>query len=218
MSDEVGDTLLYTLEKVLRLLHPFMPFLTEEIWQALPIKRKADSIMISEFPQALPRDAGAEALMAKVMDAVTGVRSIRGELNISPSEELDVFIKPINEDVALELRDNVHYIKKLARAKSVFIDTEVSRPKGSYTSVQDHFEVYVKLSGIDVDGELQRLGKERKKIEESLMFLKKKLHNEEFLSRAPEHIVEKEKQKYDDLIRKQDKVLDSMEKVRGLKA
>ncbi len=217
MSDEVRDTLLYTLEKVVRLLHPFMPFLTEEIWQALPIKRKADSIMVSEFPQALPRDAGAEALMAKVMDAVTGVRNIRGELNISPAEELDVFIKPINEDVALELRDNVHYIKRLARAKSVFIDTEVSRPKGSYTSVKDHFEVYVKLSGIDVDGELQRLEKERKKIEEPLTVLKKKLHNEEFLARAPEHIVEKEKQKYDDLIKKQNKVLDSMEKIKGLK-
>ena len=185
-----------------------MPFLTEEIWQALPIKRKADSIMISEFPQALPRDAGAEALMAKVMDAVTGVRSIRGELNISPAEELDVFKKPMDEAVALELRDNVHYIKRLARAKSVFIDTEVSR----------HFEVYVKLSGIDVDGELQRLDKERKKLDESLTFLKKKLHNEEFLSRAPEQIVEKEKQKYDDLIKKQDKVLDSMEKIKGLKA
>jgi valyl-tRNA synthetase len=218
MSDEVRDTLLYVLEKVLRLLHPFMPFLTEEIWQALPIKKMADSIMVSEFPQALPRDAGAEALMAKVMDTVTGVRSIRGELNISPAEELDVFIKPINEDVALELRDNVHYIKSLSRAKSVFIDTEVARPKGSYTSVMDHFEVYVKLSGIDVDGEIQRLEKERKKIEESLTFLKKKLHNEEFLGRAPEHIVEKEKQKYDDLIKKQDKVLDSMEKIKGLKA
>jgi valyl-tRNA synthetase len=217
MSGEAKRTLLYTLERVLRMLHPFMPFLTEEIWQALPIKRKKESIMVSEFPYGLPEDGEAEGMMARVIDAVTGVRSIRGELNISPAEELDVFIKPFADDVVELLKDNIHYIKRLARAKSVFIDTDVSRPKGSYTSVKDDFEVYVKLAGIDVDGEITRLEKEKKKLDESITFLKKKLHNEEFLSRAPKHVVDKEQRKYDDLIQKQDKVLDSIEKIRALK-
>ncbi|MGD8352162.1 MAG: valine--tRNA ligase [Nitrospirota bacterium] len=218
MSEEVGDCLLYTLEKILRLLHPFMPFVTEEIWQALPVKRERESVMISSFPVELPSDGAAERMMGEVIDAVTGVRNIRGELNISPGEKLDVFIKPASDEVAAVLKENVHYIERLARAKSVFIDTEVSRPKGSYTSVKDHFEVYVKLAGIDVEGELKRLEKEKRKIDESILFLKRKLHNAEFLSRAPEHVVEKEQRKYDDLVRKQDKVLDSMQKIRGLKA
>jgi len=217
MSDEVMATLMYTLERVLRMLHPFMPFLTEEIWQELPIKKRKSSIMISEFPYGLPVDEKAEDMMTKVIDAVTGVRSIRGELNISPAEELDVFIKPFSDDVVKTLKDNVHYISRLARAKSVFIDTEVARPKGSYTSVKQHFEVYVKLGGIDVEGELKRLEKEKKKIEETLNFLRKKLHNEEFLSRAPKEVVDKEQQKYDDFMLKQEKVLDSIEKIRGLK-
>ncbi len=218
MSEDVSDCLLYTLEKILRLLHPFMPFVTEEIWQALPVTRERESLMISAFPVELPTDRDAEAMMGDVIDAVSGVRSIRGELNISPGEKLDVFIKPVSDDVAAVLKNNVHYIERLARAKSVFIDTDVSRPKGSYTSVKDHFEVYVKLAGIDVEGELNRLEKERKKIEESILFLKRKLHNTEFLSRAPKQVVEKEQQKYDDLVRKQDKVLDSMDKIKSLKA
>jgi valyl-tRNA synthetase len=218
MSEGVSDCLLFTLERILRLLHPFMPFLTEEIWQALPVKRGRESIMTSSFPAGLPPDGDAEAMMGEVIDAVAGVRSIRGELNIPPGEKLDVFIKPASDEVARVLKENVHYIERLARAKSVFIDTEVSRPKGSYTSVKDHFEVYVKLAGVDVEGELKRLEKERRKIEESILFLKRKLHNDEFLSRAPEHVVAKEQQKYDDLVRKQDKVLESMQKIKGLKA
>lgn len=217
MSEDVSDCLLYTLEKVLRLLHPIMPFLTEEIWQALPIKRSRDSIMISGFPQGLPADRESEAMMTDVIDAITGIRSIRGELNIPPSEELDVFIKPVSDEVVGILKENVHYIKRLARAKSVFIDTDISRPKGSYTSVKDHFEVYVKLAGIDVDGELQRLEKEVKKVEESILFLKRKLNNAEFLTRAPRQVVEKEQRKYDDLVQKQDKLLESMEKIKSLK-
>ncbi len=216
MSDDVRATLLYCLDTVLGLLHPFMPFLTEEVWQRLPIERKEPSVMVSAFPRSLGRDEKSEYQMELITDAITGIRNIRGELNIPPAEELDVFIKPFNDKVAGILKGNVHYIKRLARAKSVFIDTEVSRPKGSYTSVKDHFEVYVKLAGIDVEGELRRLGKEKKKLEEAMIFLKKKLANQEFLSRAPGEVVRKEQKKFDELAARHEKLLEGMERIKSL--
>jgi valyl-tRNA synthetase len=217
MSEEVRLCLLYTLERILRLLHPFMPFLTEEIWQQLPVKKEKDSITISEYPRPFARNKAAETEMAYIMDAITGIRTIRGELNIPPSEELEVYIKTSTQAVDRTLKENTHYIKKLARAKTVITGMDITKPKGSYTAVKDYLEVYVTLKGlIDISSELERLNKEKKKLEESILFLQKKLHNEEFLSRAPKHIVEKEKEKYNTLIQKQEKLLESIEKIQSL--
>jgi valyl-tRNA synthetase len=217
MSDDVRDCLLFVLETVLRLLHPFMPFLTEEIWQDLPVKKEKDSVTVSPFPGGLPRYPEAEAEMAHVMDAVTGVRNIRGELNIPPAEELEVFIRTSTGAAEKTLTDNVQYIKKLARAKAVAIGLEMAKPKGSYTSVKDELEVYVTLRGVlNIEAEMDRLRKEKKKLEESIILLQRKLHNSEFLERAPKEIVGKERQKFDELLSKQEKILESIEKISGL--
>jgi valyl-tRNA synthetase len=217
MSDDVRQCLLFVLETVLRLLHPFMPFLTEEIWQDIPIEKEKDSITVSPFPGGLPRYPEAEAEMAHVMDAITGVRNIRGELNIPPAEELEVSIRTFSGTAEKTLTENVQYIKKLARAKTVAIGLQMAKPKGSYTSVKDEMEVYVTLRGvINIEAEMDRLRKEKKKLEESIILLQKKLHNSEFIERAPREIVGKERRKFDELLLKQEKIMESIEKISRL--
>jgi valyl-tRNA synthetase len=216
ISDLTKECLLYTLETVLRLLHPFMPFLTEDIWHRLPFKREGKSIMMSAYPEGIERDMGAEAEMGHIIEAVSGIRNIRGELNIAPAAVLDVFIKAHTPEAEKSLKDNVQYIEKLARAKAAEIGMNMEKPAGSYTSVKDNLEVYVKPAGLDVERELQRLGKERKKLEESMIFLQKKLQNEDFLRRAPEHIVQKEKKKLEELQGKREKIIESMDKLESL--
>jgi valyl-tRNA synthetase len=218
MSDETRDCLLYTLESILRLLHPFMPFLTEEIWHALPVGKDGKSISIAPYPSALSREPEAERAAAYMMDAVNGIRNIRGELNVPPAETLDATIRTATAEAETWTRRNRHYIEKLSRAKIVALGPDEAKPEKSYTSVKDALEVYVTLGGIDVKGETERLRKERKKVEESLAFIEKKLRNENFLSRAPKDVVEKEKEKHRELLGKKEKILESMEKIKALEA
>jgi valyl-tRNA synthetase len=215
MSDMTKETLFYTLETVLRLLHPFMPFLTEDVWHRLPFRREGKSIMMSEYPKDIKRDLKVEAEMGHIIEAVSSIRNIRGELNIAPATVLDVFIRTHTPEAESSLKDNVHYIEKLARAKAAEIGMNVDKPSGSYTSVKHNMEVYVKPAGLDVEREFQRLDKERKKVKESLLFLQKKLQNDDFLRRAPEHIVQKEKKKLEELQGKREKIIESIEKLKS---
>jgi valyl-tRNA synthetase len=216
ISEHTIACLLNTLETVLRLLHPFMPFLTEEIWQCLPVEKQSESIVLSNYPEGLRRNLEEETKMSYIIDAISGIRNIRGELNISPSAVLEVHIKTLDEDVKSTIRDNVRYIEKLARAKAAAIGMDAEKPAGSYTSVKDNLEVYVKPAGLDVEREIQRLNKEKNKVEESIRFLQKKIHNEGFVKRAPEHIVQKERKKLEELRGKQEKIIESIEKIKGL--
>jgi valyl-tRNA synthetase len=218
MSDETRDCLLYTLESILRLLHPFMPFLTEEIWHSLPIGKDTKSISIAPYPAALSREPAAERAAAFLMDAVNGIRNIRGELNVPPAEVLEATIRTATPEAEAWMKKNLHYIESLSRATIVALGTEAPKPEKSYTSVKDTLEVYVTLGGIDVKGETERLRKERKKVEESIAFIEKKLGNENFVSRAPAAVVEKEKEKHRELLGKREKILESMEKIKALEA
>jgi valyl-tRNA synthetase len=159
----------------------------------------------------------AEEEMAYLIDAVSGIRNIRGEVNIPPADELDVHIKALSQKAEAALGNNLRYITKLARAKSVNIGMDIKKPKGSYTSVKNGLEVYVTLKGIiNLEAERERLGKEKKKLEESILFLQRKLHNEEFLNRAPKDVVGKERQRYEELVSRQEKILESIEKIKSL--
>ncbi len=220
IQKNVIECLLYTLDASLRLLHPFMPFVTEEIWQKVPHIRRGnektgESIMISEFPNSLPRDFQAEEEMSCVIDAVTGIRTIRGEMNILPSSELNAVIKTYDLKVDEILKKNVAYIRKLAHAGEIRIGMEVEKPEGSATSVKGSMEVYVLLKGVlNIDAEMDRLKKATADVEGSLSFLNKKLHNEDFLLRAPREVVEKEKAKYEELSMRKERIKESIKKLR----
>ena len=207
-------TLIHVFEVALALIHPFMPFITEEIWQQLPAKKEVNSLCIRKYPAADEgiKDREAEDRMTVIMDAVTGIRSIRGELNISPSLELKALIKTFDsaEDI---LNANMSYVTKLARAKDIEIGKDIESPKNAATTIKPAMEIFVPLEGlIDIDAELNRLNKEFTRTEKDLMFVKKKLANEDFRSKAPKTVVEENQDKYNNYREKLEAIQGSIDK------
>lgn len=216
MSRETVGTLLEVLSASLKLLHPFMPFVTEEIWQA--VISPGESIVTARYPTGDSEDPEAEAEMAPVMDAITGIRTIRGELNIAPSVELNAIIRTQSSQIEKALRENIHYIKRLARVSEPQIGADVQRPKGSAIAVKGALEVYVLLEGVvDIKKELERLEKEKKKTLEALTQIEKKLSNEDFINRAPAQVISKERQKLGELTEKTQKIQESIERISALR-
>jgi valyl-tRNA synthetase len=210
------STLLHVYEVALALLHPFMPFITEEIWQTLPSQKNADSLCIRKYPVAEEgiKDIDAETKMGVVMDVVTGIRSIRGELNISPSLELKALIKTLDGSDNI-LNENIAYITKLARTGEIEIGRDIQAPKNSATVIKHSMEIFVPLEGvIDVDAEIARLTKERDKAEDNVAFVKRKLHNKEFMNKAPKAVIEETKVKYKDYLDKLNVSEESIKKIK----
>ena len=208
----VRQCLLYILERTLRLLHPFMPFVTEEIWQNIP--HKGESIVTAEYPRNLVRETGAEEHMSVIMEAVTGIRTIRGELNLSPNLQLKAHIKTLTDDALDILSGNLTYLNKLAKADIVEIGAGVKKIKGSSVSVRNHVEVYVPLEGLlDLDLEIDRLRKEEAKVEESIIFLNKKILSDNFMKKAPQEVIAKEQDKYGECLKKKERILENLKKM-----
>ncbi|GAQ94979.1 valyl-tRNA synthetase [Thermodesulfovibrio aggregans] len=210
-KEETVNCLFYVFENVLKLLHPFMPYVTEEIW--LNVLKKESSIMIFSYPteDSMERDEESIENMEYIMQAISGVRSIRGELNISPSVGLEVFIKPLTEKAQQILIEGYQFIQKLARAKTLKISKDIVRQKGSAISVKKEFEIYIPVKEmIDIGQEKKRLIKELQKTEADIKFLNKKLMNEDFIKNAPKEVVEKDKEKYEELLLKSDKIKENL--------
>jgi valyl-tRNA synthetase len=183
-------------ENMLKMVHSFMPFVTEEIWQLTKERRDGESISTSEFPKVKTEliNPQADKEMETVVDIVTAIRNIRGEMNIPPSKKITVLLKSreVNER-------QIDYIKKLARVEDLKAGESVVKPKASASSVVKSSEIYIPLEGlIDLDVERQRLQKEITRLEGSLAGIEKKLSNEKFVSGAPADVVEKERTKHRD--------------------
>ena len=184
------------LTAVLQLIHPFMPFVTEEIWQRLPGSQ--GSIMVSSFPVAsdFMSDQQAMKQMQLVMGVVTGVRNIRGEMNIAPVRKVDILVEVPDKKDAEVIRNNVIHIENLAKVQSVRIDSKVPKPEASATAVFGQNQIHVLLKGLlDFDEERKRLRKQIKKIEKDIEISNKKLAKKEFVDKAPPEIVDKVKEK-----------------------
>jgi len=186
-------TLVETLEATLRLLHPFMPFISEELWQRLP--HQGDSIMIAPFPKASRkgRDPEAERLMAPVLDFVSAIRTIRSESRISPAVELAVSVKPAGPAVAAALASGAAVIGSLARA-AITVSADGARPANSAMAATPSGDVFVRLEGVvDFEAERQRLRKEVERARKEIAFLEGKLGRPDFVERAPAEVVERER-------------------------
>ena len=195
------------LKAVLKLLHPFMPFITEEIWQRLPGTQ--GSIMETKFPEASDYISDKQTIseMDLVMDVITGIRNIRGEMNITPSKKVSVLIEMPNKKDADVIRSNIVHIQNLARVDSVGIYTIVSKPDASATAVFGQNQVHVLLKGIlDFEEEKRRLRKEIKKIQKDIDDGNKKISNKKFIEKAPTEIVDKVKEKVETMNLKLDKL------------
>ncbi len=216
LIEATKSALLFILESSLRLLHPFMPFVTEELWQNLP--HTGQSIMIAPFPDHDLSDEEAEREMEYIVETISGIRSIRGELNIAPSAILDVKIKPLTERAESIINDYQDYIKQLARAGSIKIDRSFTKEKGTAVSVRKEIEVYIPLEGLlDVESEINRLKKDLKKVEDKISNLDRKLLNEDFIRKAPPEVVQKEKNKYNELMDRRERLNESIERLVELK-
>ncbi len=206
--------LLYVLERILRLLHPFMPFVTEEIWQNIPLPKDHESIMISPWPEPEEIDRVSEKEMETLQEAITSIRSIRGELNIAPTKPLPAIIKPLDEETERIILENKDYLSRLALLSQLKVDPDASRPKGSSVAVQSTLEVFVPLEGlIDIEAELRRLKKELEGVSRTLDQIDRKLMNEDFITKAPKEVVEKEKNRYNELMEKQKRLQENIERL-----
>jgi valyl-tRNA synthetase len=184
------------LKAALKLLHPFMPFVTEEIWQKLP--GTEDSIMTAKFPDAshFLNDEDAIMEMELLMGAITGIRNIRGEMNIPPSKKVNVVIDVTDEKEGDILRLNLSHIQTLAKVNEISIDSGAPKPEASATAVFGRNQVYVLLKGLlDFEEERKRLRKGIKKIEKDMEVSNRKLSNKGFLEKAPAEIIAEVKEK-----------------------
>jgi valyl-tRNA synthetase len=193
----IQGTLLEVLDSTLRLLHPFMPFLTEEIWQQLPLEKGEGSIMKARFPDPDERFDNLQVAdeMGTVIDVITILRNIRGEMSIPPGEQIDVILRPKDEEVKGRLKRNQLFIQSLAKVKGVTMLERPERPAYSAFAQVRGVEIFVPMDRSRMEEEAKRLQKEIVKIEKEIAFVNRKLSNEQFLSRAPAEVVQEEKEK-----------------------
>jgi valyl-tRNA synthetase len=201
------NVLIHVLDSALKLLHPFMPFITEEIWQKLP--QNEESIMVSSFPEYRESyaDEAIESEMAVVMEVITGIRNIRGEMNLNPGLKLNVLVKTKNPEIQKILQAQGAYIKELARVEHLETGSDIEKPKVAASSVLGEMDLIIPLEGMmDFQEERNRVEKELKKIEKDLIFLNKKLSNPNFVKKAPAEVIEKDEQRKTTLSEKQAKL------------
>ncbi|WP_029896391.1 valine--tRNA ligase [Desulfohalovibrio reitneri] len=185
------------LAEIVTMLHPFLPFVTAEIWSVLPGAEPEDLALAPE-PEKRTHLAApdAEKAMVELQELIVAVRTIRGELNIAPSVDLDAVIRTSNEAEIRLVEENAEMIRRLARVRGIEVGPEVSAPRASAAAVIGSMELRVPLEGkVDFQAELARLDKELGKIEKDYAVVQKKLNNEGFLANAPESVVQKEREK-----------------------
>ena len=194
------SVLVQVLCGAMQLIHPIMPFITEEIWQALPHKGK--SIMVSEWPQEDESfiDRKAESEMQSVMEVVKAVRNMRAEMNVAPGKKSDIVLQVAEEQLLNVIEENQGYLKALASAENITLGMVVAeKPQNAVTMVVSGIEVYLPLRGlIDIDKESERLGKEKASLEKEITRIAGKLSNQGFLDKAPAEVLKKEKEKQKD--------------------
>ncbi len=193
-------TLIRVLETWLRLLHPMMPFITEEIWQTVaPLAGKSgETIMLQPYPMSDQgaMDSAANADIEWLKGVIVGIRNIRGEMNIPPGKALTVLMKNGSEEDKRRLTENAPFLRKLAKLEEItWLDSSDEAPVAA-TALVGELEILVPMAGlIDKDAELARLAKEMEKLEKDLKRVQGKLGNSAFVDKAPAEVVEKEREK-----------------------
>ncbi|MEW9122607.1 MAG: valine--tRNA ligase [Thermotaleaceae bacterium] len=205
------------LENILKLLHPFMPFITEEIWQHLPTTQQ-DSVMIAPWPQhdqwySFEAD---EAAMEMIMEAIRSIRNIRAEMNVIPSRKAKVILVATEESYPVIEKGREYFITLAGASEVVLQKDKVNIPEDAVSAVVPGLEIFIPLDDlVDFEKEIERLEKERAKLEGELKRLHGKLSNQGFLAKAPAAVVEEEKSKMASYQQMMDKVLERLETMKG---
>ena len=223
-SNAARQTLNLVLEHTLRLLHPVIPYVTEEIWHSLPLGDDApDSIMVAPWPEK--RESLAFEESADAMDRIIGVigeiRGIRGETNVKPGDIIDEVYLIADRRLHDDIRRGTSYIKRLANVDKVTIQEPGHADKDGQmaTAVFDEVDIQIPLKGlIDIKEERKRLNKELERVHEDIDYVEGKLDNDGFVNNAPEDIVEKERQKLENYREEKQTLESSLEELEQLEA
>ncbi len=214
---QVAQAVLFTvLEQLLRLLHPIMPFITEEIWQVLPGERPTPSIMQATYMDegAWPSNPQGAAKMERVMEVIKGVRNIRGEMNVAPGKQVPAVFDCKSQAAVDMVAEGESYIRALAKLNDLRFGMAVEHPEKAATQVAGEVEILLPLADlINVDEERKRLQKEISKVEKDVSMFSKKLENEAFLAKAPPEILEKNRKKLQEAREKRAILQESLNKI-----
>lgn len=196
--------LAYVLDQTLRLLHPIMPFVTEEIWENIP--HEGESLVVAEYPVVHPElsDEAATKGMDVLMELIRSVRNIRSEVNTPLSKKIELLIKTNDQTIEQFLKDNTSYIERFCNPETLTISSDVKAPETAMTAVITGAEIYLPLAGlINLEEEIIRLEKELDKWSNEVKRVEGKLANKKFVENAPDAVVEAEKEKQSDYLEKQ---------------
>jgi valyl-tRNA synthetase len=206
-----------------------MPFITEEIWQALPRSQKggncdlgsvkAETIMLAEYPAVCESRSFPEAAaeMEKVMAVISGIRNVRGEMEVPPSKEIAVILSCACEESRLLMKHSEGAIMALARVADLAIGINMEKPEDASLQVAGDVQIFVPLKGmVDAVAEAERLIKEIGKIDKEIEMFSKKLENPSFVDRAPADVVAKEREKLVEVTARKALLDDSLKKIRTL--
>jgi valyl-tRNA synthetase len=219
-SEQTRRVLVGVLERFLRLLHPFMPFLTEELWQALPVRRPTESIMIAPVPEpdrAWLVDVSGVRPIEMLIEAVRSIRSVRADLNIPVGVQLRLLVYG-GDDGRARLEPFEDYVRRLAGVGEIEYPTDPERPKGAAVAVVDGLELVIPLRGVIADpaAEVARVERQREKVEREMRTVEAKLADRGFLERAPAEVVERERSRLATLSELRDKLSRAIERLRSL--
>jgi valyl-tRNA synthetase len=216
-------TLVNVLEGLLRLMHPIMPFITETIWQRVQplsdFSKTGDSIMVQTFPQFDANKCDQQAIgdLEWVKQFIVAIRNIRGEMDISPSKLLPVLLKNVNAIDQRRLDENEQFLSSLAKLESISVLSENEQGPACASAIVGDLSVLIPMAGvIDKDAELARLDKAIDKIEKDAARTRGKLSNENFVSKAPASVIEKEKAKLNEAESALTKMLEQKQQIAAL--
>jgi valyl-tRNA synthetase len=190
--------LAYCFDVALRLLHPVVPFITEELWQKLPGREEGELLAVAAWPEAHEAliDADAEARFTMVQDAISAIRNIRAEYRVSPKAQVGVVVTGRTAEARRAFEGERETITRLAQIKALRLDGRRASDAGAHAVLADGSEVFVALAGaIDVQQECRRLSSELTRLDQQLAGLAGKLTNQQFVARAPAEVVAKEREK-----------------------
>ncbi|MGO4938697.1 valine--tRNA ligase [Fundicoccus sp. Sow4_D5] len=209
--------LIYVLDQFLRLLHPIMPFVTEEIWQQLLSEKS--SIVVADYPTVNAAYINEEAVTAmnQLIEVIRGVRTIRNEMNTPLSKAVDIFIKVNSKQVAELLEENKAYIERFCHPESLVISENPETPNEVVSQTLSFAQILMPLEGlIKIEDEIKRLSQEQEKLNKEVERIDKKLANEGFVSKAPEKVVEEERIKRADYVNQLDAVTERINQLETL--
>ncbi len=215
-KQKTQSVLAYVLDHTMRLMHPFMPFITEEIWQHLP--HSGVTVSLAAWPQADASWEAPEAVkeMELLMDLIRAVRNIRAEVNVPMSKKIELLIKPGQAEVLALIEKNRTFVERFCGTSNLEVSVQLTPPDKCMTAVVTGAELFFPLAGlIDIEQEIGRLEKECKTLTAEVERVDKKLANEGFMAKAPEAVIAEEKDKRAMYAEKRDKVLARIAELKG---